>query len=228
MAYLNTVPDFRATPVDDGRRRSILYFMKANERKQLILERAKHLFSQKGYYNTQISDIVDDAKIARGTVYQYFKNKDDIFITLLRNYYNDWEKYVSLEMHKVDLQSITPVDYLAFRVKHTLQFLANDPDLCNIVLRMGIGLSGELESTIKRFEKKIKNLIVGDLELGIRNSHVRKEIDIEMTGNLITGALLRVALNYFGNRKNKRDKEEIDKMTREIVAVFAPAIFIKV
>lgn len=201
--------------------------MKANERKQLILERAKHLFSQKGYYNTQISDIVDDAKIARGTVYQYFKNKDDIFITLIKNYYNDWERYISLEMHKVDLRTITPVDYLAFRVKHTLQFLANDADLCNIVLRMGIGLSGELETSIKRFEKKIKNLIVGDLELGIRNNNVRKDIDIEMTGNLITGALLRVALNHFGNKKNRRDEVEIDKMTGEIVAVFAPAIFMK-
>lgn len=201
--------------------------MKANERKQLILERAKHLFSQKGYYNTQISDIVDDAKIARGTVYQYFKNKDDIFITLIRNYYNDWEKYVSLEMHEVELSTITPVDYLAFRIKHTLQFLANDADLCNIVLRMGIGLSGELETSIKRFEKKINNLIVSDLQLGIRNKNVRKEIDIEMTGNLITGALLRVALNHFGNRKNRRDSQEIEKMTREIVAVFAPAIFIK-
>jgi AcrR family transcriptional regulator len=201
--------------------------MRADERKQLILERAKHLFSQKGYYNTQISNIVDDAKIARGTVYQYFKNKDDIFITLIRNYYNDWEQYVLLEMHKVDLRTITPMEYLAFRVKHTLQFLADDADLCNIVLRMGIGLSGELETSIKRFKKKIKNLIISDLDLGMRNNNVRRDIDIEMTGNLITGALLRVAFSHFGNKKNKRNAKEIDKMALEIASVFAPAIFIK-
>ncbi len=56
--------------------------MKAVERKQLILDRAKHLFSLKGYYNTQISDIVDDAKIARGTVYQYFRNKKEILYAI--------------------------------------------------------------------------------------------------------------------------------------------------
>ena len=86
------------------------------------------------------------------------------------------KRYISLEMHKIDLATITPVDYLAFRVKNTLQFLANDADLCNIVLRMGIGLSGELETSIKRFEKKIHNLIVSDLQLGMRNNNVRKEI----------------------------------------------------
>lgn len=201
--------------------------MKADERKKLILEYAKRLFSRKGYYDTQISDIVDEAKIARGTVYQYFKNKDDIFITLIRDFYNDWEKYISIEMNKIDLRTISPVEYMSFRVKNTLQFLSSDPDLCNIVLRMGIGLSGELENSTKRFEKKIHNLIVNDLMLGIRNHNIRKDLNVDMTSHLITGALLKTALTFFGNRKNKKDAMEIDTMTREIIAIFAPAIFIK-
>ena len=172
------------------------------------MEHAKRLFSKKGYYDTQISDIVDEAKIARGTVYQYFKNKDDIFITLIRDFYHEWERKISFEMHKIDLKTIDPQDYMAFRVKNTLHFLANDPDLCNIVLRMGIGLSGELESTIKRFEKKIHQLIVNDLKLGIRNNHVWKNLNVEMTAHLITGALLRTALTYFGNKKNKKDRKK--------------------
>jgi AcrR family transcriptional regulator len=201
--------------------------MKADDRKKLILEYAKRLFSRKGYYDTQISDIVDEAKKARGTVYQYFKNKDDIFITLIRDFYNDWEKTISIEMHKINLENISPVEYMRFRVRNTLQLLANDPDLCNIVLRMGIGLSGELENTIKRFEKKIHNLIVSDLKLGIRNHHVRKELNIDMTAHLITGALLRTALAFFGNKKNKKSAEEKENMSKEIIAIFAPAIFIK-
>lgn len=201
--------------------------MKADERKKLILEHAKRLFSRKGYYNTQISDIVNEAKIARGTVYQYFKNKDDLFITLIRDFYNDWEKKVSFEMNKINLAEISPQDYFYFRVKNTLEFLADDPDLCNIVLRMGIGLSGELESTIKRFEKKIHNLIISDLELGIRNNHVRKDLHVEMASNLITGALLKTALYDFGLKKRKKDREEIEQLAREILNIFAPAIFIK-
>ncbi|MBN2158503.1 MAG: TetR/AcrR family transcriptional regulator [Spirochaetes bacterium] len=201
--------------------------MKADERKKLILEYAKRLFSRKGYYNTQIADIVNEAKIARGTVYQYFKNKDDLFITLIKEFYNDWEQNISLEMNKIDLKTISPHDYFYFRVKNTLDFLSNDPDLCNIVLRMGIGLSGELESSIKRFEKKIHNLIVSDLEFGMRNKHVRADLNVEMASNLITGALLRTALYDFGAKKKKKDQAEIDSMAREIVGIFGPAIFTK-
>jgi len=215
VAYTEYIPEKETT------------LMKADERKKLILEHAKRLFSRKGYYDTQISDIVDEAKIARGTVYQYFKNKDDIFITLIKNFYQDWEANISIEMHKIDLSKINPVDYMSFRVKNTLQLLSSDPDLCNIVLRMGIGLSGELETSIKRFEKKIHNLIVNDLKLGIRNHHVRRDLNIDMTSHLITGALLRTALAFFGSRRNRKEKNDIEKMTREIIAIFAPAIFIK-
>lgn len=201
--------------------------MKADIRKNMILEYAKRLFSRKGYYDTQISDIVNEAKIARGTVYQYFKNKDDIFITLIRNFYNEWERTISLEMHSIDLASISPVEYFYFRVHNTLAFLANDPDLCNIVLRMGIGLSGELETSIRRFEKKIHNLIMGDLELGIRNGHVTKNLNIEIASNLITGSLLKTAHYYFASRKGKKTPREIETMAREIINFFEPAIFIK-
>ena len=200
--------------------------MRAERRKKIILECSKRLFSRKGYYNTQISDIVNEIKIARGTIYQYFRNKDEIFLTLLKDFYNNWEKHVSLETHKIDLRVITPGDYFYLRVKYTLEVLANDRHLCNIFLRMGIGLSGGLESTIKRFEKKIHNLIVSDLNLGIRNQHIRPDLNVEMAANLLTGALLRTALYDFVYKKKKTAPAEIERLTREITNIFAPALFI--
>src|SRR4030067_3124436 len=201
--------------------------MKSGKRKKFILECAKRLFSSKGYYNTQISDIVSEAKVARGTVYQYFKNKDDIFITLIKDFYDKWEQNMSLGMKKIDLKTLSPKDFMTFRIKNTLRLLSSDPDICRIVLRMGIGLSGELESNIKRFEKKIHNLIVTHLELGIRNSHVRKDLNVEVTAHLVIGALFKTALNFFGNKKNRNSPDQIDTMTGEIIAIFAPGIFIK-
>ena len=71
--------------------------MKADKRKKAILDCAKKLFSERGYYQTHISDIVKEVQIARGTVYQYFDNKDDIFITLVEDYYSKWRSMVSIE-----------------------------------------------------------------------------------------------------------------------------------
>ncbi len=69
--------------------------MDSEQRKKQILECAKKLFAKKGYYQTQISDIQHEAGVARGTIYQYFKNKDDIFKTLLENLHTQMRDIIS-------------------------------------------------------------------------------------------------------------------------------------
>ena len=50
--------------------------MKKNERKQELLKIAYNMFLTKGYDNTSIDDIINEAKIAKGTYYYYFENKE--------------------------------------------------------------------------------------------------------------------------------------------------------
>ncbi|MCX8011534.1 MAG: TetR family transcriptional regulator [Desulfobacterota bacterium] len=47
-----------------------------------ILKAALKVFAEKGFYNTRISDIAKEADVADGTIYLYFKNKDDLLISL--------------------------------------------------------------------------------------------------------------------------------------------------
>jgi len=180
--------------------------------------------SQHGYYKTQISDIINDAGIARGTVYQYFTNKDDIFVTLIENFYHDWEKSIALELDNLDIEHISPKQYIFHRIKNTLLFLETDRDLCNIVLRMGIGLHRDFDNLIQKFEKKIINLVTGDLELGIRYGSVRKDINMELTANLLAGALFRISYYYFVQKKGAH--LDLDSITGEILDIIMPGIFV--
>ena len=50
--------------------------MKNNERKQELLKIAYNMFLNKGYDNTSIDDIINEAKIAKGTYYYYFESKE--------------------------------------------------------------------------------------------------------------------------------------------------------
>lgn len=52
--------------------------------KDRIIEVAKELFSQKGFYETRVSDIVSKADVAQGTFYIYFKSKEDLFLELIK------------------------------------------------------------------------------------------------------------------------------------------------
>lgn len=48
----------------------------------MILDAAKVVFAQSGFYNSKVSEIAREAHVADGTIYLYFKNKDDILISL--------------------------------------------------------------------------------------------------------------------------------------------------
>ncbi|MDY6822983.1 MAG: TetR/AcrR family transcriptional regulator [Thermodesulfobacteriota bacterium] len=200
--------------------------MKAEKRKKHILKCAKKRFAKYGFYRTQISDIIKDAKIARGTIYQYFENKQDIFVTLLEKTYAQWEDAVSSAIAEIDLETIHPVDYVRLRVKTTLAFLLADPDICNIVMGMGFGLPEDLEDATRKLEEKIKDIAVNDFTLGIHNKHVRPDINIEHAAEMLAGAIFRSA-NYMQKKmKQTRGKADIDTLTEEVIALFAPGIFL--
>jgi AcrR family transcriptional regulator len=50
--------------------------MKDSKRKQQILEASARVFAQKGYFAASVSDIIEEAGVARGTFYLYFAESD--------------------------------------------------------------------------------------------------------------------------------------------------------
>jgi len=51
-------------------------------RRKDIIDAAERLFFAKGYDNVAMNDIANEAEMARGTLYQYFKNKNDIYAAI--------------------------------------------------------------------------------------------------------------------------------------------------
>ena len=56
------------------------------EKKEKIIESGFELICEKGYYNTNTAEIAKNAGVSTGIVYQYFKDKHDIFIDALKKY----------------------------------------------------------------------------------------------------------------------------------------------
>lgn len=55
------------------------------EREKSILEAARQVFGNHGFYRTKIQDIADAAGIGKGTVYEYFASKQDLFCRMVRH-----------------------------------------------------------------------------------------------------------------------------------------------
>ncbi|QUW21058.1 TetR/AcrR family transcriptional regulator [Sporosarcina sp. Marseille-Q4063] len=56
-----------------------------NERKRNVIEAAKQLFIEKGFSSASVQDILDVAKISKGTFYNYFSSKNECLIAILEN-----------------------------------------------------------------------------------------------------------------------------------------------
>src|SRR5512132_1121316 len=61
---------------------------KANGKYEAILHAAIKVFAGSGFFNSKVADVAREAGVADGTVYLYFKNKDDILVSIF-NYYMD-------------------------------------------------------------------------------------------------------------------------------------------
>jgi len=67
-----------------------------------ILQAALQVFSQKGISNTKMIDIARAASIGKGTIYEYFSSKEDIFITGFHQFFAGYDEMISNAIKKQD------------------------------------------------------------------------------------------------------------------------------
>src|SRR5438093_1372079 len=72
--------------------------MRDPEKPQQIIEAAIRVFARTGYYSSRVSDIAREAGIASGTIYLYFKTKEEILVTLFREKMAEFVAYLRREI----------------------------------------------------------------------------------------------------------------------------------
>jgi len=102
---------------------------KNTEKYYRIIKAATKMFARKGFYKTRISEIAKEAKVADGTVYIYFENKDDILISL----FEEQMKAVMDNMVEQISEETDPVKKLEkFALIH-LQLIEQNPNMAEII-----------------------------------------------------------------------------------------------
>ena len=70
-------------------------------RKESIFEAARRVFQEKGYQLTSMSKIAEEAELSKATIYLYFKNKDDLFLSMttepLKKLKKEFEKIAKMD-----------------------------------------------------------------------------------------------------------------------------------
>jgi len=197
--------------------------MKGELRKNQILDYSKRIFSEKGYHETYVEEVIKEARVGKGTFYRYFKNKEDLFISLLIKFLNEWEDAASLDL--ADFKSDNINSMLKLLILRSFKFFRENEDLCNIYLRIGPGLNKIFDPYLAKFEEKMLNYIIIYLKEGIKLGIVRADLDIELAANIAAGAFLRVDYYYFVLKKNNGNNQvDIDKMAEEFYQIIMRGI----
>jgi AcrR family transcriptional regulator len=164
--------------------------MKPEERKDQILKAAARVCSEKGYHNASISDIIDEAGIARGTFYLYFESKRDVFAELV----DTLTAEIQSCLRRVNLSPGNPPweDQIRDNVRRLAKVLLENRELTMILYNHQMGLDQEYDTKIKEFWARITNNTAGALKLGQDMGLLRQDINPRLAALHMVGSVKEV------------------------------------
>lgn len=188
--------------------------MDPGRRRTSVLKSAKGVFSEKGFHDASVSDIIEAAGIARGTFYLYFKNKRDLFDSLLDRLLEDLFSLI----HRVTLEpgDPDPVDQIRANLRRVLELFLDDVDLTRIVLHHAVGLDHEFDRKLTDFNDRVSEMLAQSLSLGIEMGLIRT-CEVHVVAHLILGGVKEVVWRLV-SRPGREPVPALDVLVDEILA----------
>lgn len=180
---------------------------KKMEKHNLILDAALKVIAENGYHNAQVSRIAKEAGVADGTIYLYFKNKEDILISLFQKKLGDLVGQFHSSINETDsadeaLRKICEIHYTMLEQNVDLAFVTQ------IELRQS---SLELRKEIGLVVKTYIELIEKVLRQGIEEGIFRANLDVKLTRLLVFGSMDEVVTSWLIAGRKYSLAAQVDK-----------------
>lgn len=204
----------------DGR--SLRAMRLRSERRVQILGVARTLFSSRGYHETSIQDILDQADIARGTFYLHFDSKRAIFDELIDEFLGRIQAVITV----VDVrpEAPPPLRQIEDNLDRIFAVLKKNRDMTGITLRLTEGLDTQCDVKMADFYGRLLWLLRHALELGQGMGLVRA-CDAEVVAQAALGGLKEVVLHWIVRRDSTA--EELARVSHESLAYALHGLFLQ-
>ena len=154
-------------------------------RRESIIQAAIEVFSKKGFHAAGISEIAKRAGVADGTIYQYFKNKEDLFFSIPVEKTKEFRS--KIELH---LKGITgALNKIRKFVWYFLYFFKTNPEYGKLLmLEMRVSKSFVKTETYDFLKQSVSSVLEIITE-GQKEGVIRADVDIYLLRHLILGIL---------------------------------------
>src|SRR3954469_24783685 len=166
-------------------------------RRDAILRAAIDVFAGRGYFNAQVADVARAAGIAAGTVYLYFRSKDDLLVSIFEKTMRD-----AIEDGRAVIEPLRdPLDRLSAIARVHLDRMGRDRSLAvvfQVELRQSTKFMERFSSTLLREYLGVIRGIIAD---GQKSGAFRKDINPTLAAKLFFGGLDEMATNWVLSRR---------------------------
>jgi TetR/AcrR family fatty acid metabolism transcriptional regulator len=166
-------------------------------KRDAILRAAIDVFADRGFFNAQVADVARAAGVAAGTVYLYFRSKDDLLVSIFERSMRD----ALAEVRSADGTPGDPSDRLRRFARLHLGRLGRDRNLAvvfQVELRQSTKFMERFSSTLLR---EYLGLIREAIADGQKHGQFRADISPTVAAKVFFGALDEMATNWILSRR---------------------------
>jgi len=189
------------------------------DKREAILRAAIRVFAHNGYFNSKVADIAREAGVADGTVYLYFKSKEEI----LHSIFDRSMEEAIAEGRKLIENTTDPREKLRRIALLHLERLGADRDLA-VVFQV------ELRGSTKFMEEfsaagfaEYLGVIRSTIEEGQQAGMFRKELNAKVAAKVLFGALDEMATNWILSKK----RYKLPPMVDTVLDIFCNGVNVK-
>lgn len=169
----------------------------AVDKRDAILRAATQVFAQRGFFNAQVADVAKAAGVAAGTVYLYFRSKDDLLVSLFERTMKD----AIAEGRAALVGAVDPRDRLSRIARLHLERLGRDRDLA-VVFQVELRQSTKfMERFSSSYLREYLGIIREAVEAGQAAGLFRRDVSATAAAKILFGALDEMATNWMLSRR---------------------------
>lgn len=162
-----------------------------------IIRESIRLFLSRGYRGTSVKEITEAAGIGRGTLYWYFKSKDEILISIFRKWEEEFVRGMikAVNNHKGNFIA----KYRVFH-KYSTEFARDQRDLAivfNTLLNEIVGTDSEPGDVARSVYEEYWRFLEEMLRDGKREGSVKQDLDSEVYAHVIAASHVGMLVEWF-------------------------------
>ena len=186
------------------------------DKRRRILRAATKVFARNGFYHSKVSEIARESDVADGTIYLYFKNKEDLLISIFEE---SMDQILTLVREEIGKHQ-DALSKLRRFVRLHMMLMEKNPRLAEVI-------QVELRQSSK-FMKEYKNVkfleylqfIAEVIEQGQREGLIHKEVSPAIFKRMLFGALDELALQWVLSKK----RYSLTSMADQVTDIFVNGI----